>query len=520
MADEEKITQPAAGDVSSTSSGSKDLEATAAQNNDENEILVLKHHTSAEIESSGNWYDKSVSIFGHKVRYSNAMTQIIMVAFVIFMTPGMFNALSGIGASISDKSTSDNAAVALYSTFATIGFFGGTICNTIGVRSSLIFGGTGYALYAGSLLCFNHTENKGFVIFSGAILGVCAAVLWSAQGLVVLSYATEENKGKAIMVFWVIFNLGAVIGSIIPLADNMENQTSSANDGTFIAFIILMCCGSAIAFFMLPTSKVWKSDGSKVISQKHPNWKTELIDLFRLLIKEPKILFMFPMFFASNWFYTYQFNNVNHGMFNLRTRSLNSLLYWFAQMIGAIVLGLILDFKRFKRSTRAKIGWSILFLTGLAIWGGGLKFQLQFTREETESEPPLIEPMDFKDGKYIGPMFLYIFYGVYDAIFQTFVLWTLGALSNNPKKVALYAGFYKGIQSAGAAIAWRLDAIKVPYMDLFASSWGLVQGSLLIGLPLIWFKIKDHTDALKDGMDDVVGLEEIEVVKSNVEHKE
>lgn len=514
---EEKGTAPM--EVTSTSSGSKDLENRIE---DDQVHLELKHHTISEIEASGAWYDKTINIFGKKLHYSNAMVQICMCAFVIFMTPGMYNALTGIGASISDKPTADNASVALYSTFATIGFFGGTICNTIGVRASLMLGGIGYALYAGSLLSFNHNENKGFVIFAGAFLGVCAAVLWSAQGLVVLSYATEQNKGKAIMIFWVIFNLGAVIGSIIPLADNIENKGSSANDGTFIAFIVLMCCGSCIAFFMLPSSKVWKLDGTKVASDTHkfPNWKDELMDLFKLLIHEPKILIMFPMFFASNWFYTYQFNNVNHGMFNLRTRSLNSLLYWLAQMIGAIILGYILDLKRFSRPTRAKIGWTILFVLGLAIWGGGLKFQLEFTRDEVETVPPKITPMDYTEGRYIGPMFLYIFYGGYDAIFQTYVLWTLGALSNNPKKVALYAGFYKGIQSAGAAIAWRLDAIAIPYMNLFASSWALVQGSLVIAIPLLWFKITDHTDAMQDGLDNVVGLDEIEAVKSTTEHRE
>ena len=89
---------------------------------------------------------------------------------------------------------------------------------------------------------------------------------------------------------------GAVIGSIIPLAENMHNQGSSASDGTFIAFIILMICGSVLANFMLPISKVWKSDGTRVMTKTHPYWKDELIGLGRTLIKEPKILLMFPMF--------------------------------------------------------------------------------------------------------------------------------------------------------------------------------------------------------------------------------
>ncbi|KAK6455782.1 major facilitator superfamily domain-containing protein [Scheffersomyces xylosifermentans] len=494
---------------------SDNQKATSEFHENEHEHLALKKHSEEEIQSSGNWYDQKR--FGF--RYSSAMSQIVMLSIVLFLTPGMFNALSGIGASISDVKTSDNANVALYSTFASVGFFGGTICNTIGVRASLMFGGIGYALYAGSLLSFYHTENKGFVIFAGAFLGVCASVLWAAQGTIIMSYPNENMKGRAIMIFWIIFNLGAVIGGIIPLADNLENRGSAVNDGTFIAFIVLMISGVVVASFMLPMSKVWKSDGTRVSTKKHPYWLDELKGLGKLLWSEPRILLMFPMFFASNWFYTYQFNDFNAGRFNIRTRSLNSILYWFAQMWGALIFGNILDLKYFKRSTRARIGWGIVFIAGMAIWGGGLKFQLTFEREDVSSSdpnvPPRLTPIDFKDSNYIGPMFLYMFYGMFDAIFQNLILWTLGALSNNPKKVALYAGFYKGIQSAGAAIVWRLDALEKPYMDMFASSWALVHGSLLIAAPLVLFSIKDHTNVEDDGMDQVVEVDELISVKSN-----
>lgn len=474
--------------------------------------LELQRHSTEEIASSGKWYDKK--LVPGLPQYSHAMVQIVMLAFVVFMTPGMYNSLTGIGASISDVTTSNNAAVALYSTFASIGFFGGTICNMVGPKSCLIFGGLGYAMYSGSLLCFNHTQNKGFVIFSGAFLGICASCLWAAQGTIIMSYPTENTKGRAIMVFWIIFNLGAVIGSIIPLANNIHNKASSANDGTFVAFIVLMLLGSVIACFMLPMSKVWKADNTRVITQKHPYWKDELLRMARILRDKPSILFMFPMFFASNWFYTYQFNDFNLGRFDLRTRSLNSLLYWFAQMIGAIILGVLLDMTKMRRITRARLGWALLFITGMAIWGGGLKFQLGFNRDNTDPANPQLTPIDYKDGAYIGPMFLYIFYGMYDAMFQTYIFWSLGTLSNNPKTVALYAGFYKGIQSAAAAIAWRLDALKTPYIALFGSSWGLVHGSLLIAAPLLLFRITEHTSVEEDNLQELMATEELKSVKS------
>jgi hypothetical protein len=33
----------------------------------------------------------------------------------------------------------------------------------------------------------------------------------------------------------------------------------------------------------------------------------------------------------------------------------------------------------------------------------------------------------------------------------------MGTISNNSRKLANFAGFYKGIQSAGVAIIWRMD---------------------------------------------------------------
>ena len=74
----------------------------------------------------------------------------------------------------------------------------------------------------------------------------------------------------------------------------------------------------------------------------------------------------------------------------------------------------------------------------------------------------------------------------------------MGALTNNGRKLANFAGFYKGIQSAGAAIMWRLDDVKKPYINLFASCWALLAGSLIIGLPVILMKIKDHVTIEED----------------------
>lgn len=69
-----------------------------------------------------------------------------------------------------------------------------------------------------------YPKTGGFVIASGAILGVCAGLLWTAQGSLMLSYPTERQKGRFIGIFWAIFNLGAVIGASVSLAINFRSR--------------------------------------------------------------------------------------------------------------------------------------------------------------------------------------------------------------------------------------------------------------------------------------------------------
>src|SRR5579859_1688494 len=89
----------------------------------------------------------------------------------------------------------------------------------------------------------------------------------------------------------------------------------------------------------------------------------EFRGLFETLKTDYYILLLFPMFWASNWFYTYQFNGVNAYYFNIRTRAFNSLFYWYlpllicltrrlSQIFGAITFGTFLDWSRFNRRTR------------------------------------------------------------------------------------------------------------------------------------------------------------------------
>jgi hypothetical protein len=246
---------------------------------------------------------------------------------------------------------------------------------------------------------------------------------------------------------------------------------------------------------------IQRRDGSKVIIMKNPTWKSELLGLVETITTQPWIILLFPMFFASNTFYTYQGSCMNALYFNTRTRSLNNTLYWTSQIFGAILFGYALDYGKVRRTVRAKVNFATLFVLTMVIWGGGYDWQSQQApRSVVSAANSTYVTVDWTDGgkKYIAPMFLYIFYGFFDAAWQTSIYWYMGALSNSGRKSANLAGFYKAFQSAGAAVFWSLDANKLACNSELGATWGLLAGSLLIAAPVIWLKVKDTVTLEED----------------------
>ncbi|CAG8587728.1 6026_t:CDS:2 [Diversispora eburnea] len=399
----------------------------------------------------------------------------------------MFNALNGLGGGGQlDTHVASNANVALYTIFSVGGLFAGPIVNKFGPSKCMALGGITYALYSGSLLYYNNEKGDVFPIFAGGILGLGAALLWTGQGAIMMSYPTESDKGKFIGIFWAIFSLGGVFGSIVPIALNWNSTAGSVNDGTYIGFTILMGLGALLCLTLLPPSKVVRDDGKHINIKKFPNWKEEIIGVLKLFL-DWKIILLTPMFLASNWYYAYQFNAVNAFYFNIRTRSFNNLWYWAVQILSATIFGRFLDVNNLSRKTRGIYGLLIIAITITANWIGGLFFQLTFKRTDQ------ITQKDIFDSGFIEVLILYTFYGMNDAMYQCYAYWVMGAQTNDVSLLSKYAGYYKSIQSAGGAISFRIDAVNTNFLVELLICWVL----LTISIPctyIVILGIKDTSD--------------------------
>ncbi|PBK89147.1 hypothetical protein ARMGADRAFT_1083700 [Armillaria gallica] len=192
------------------------------------------------------------------------------------------------------------------------------------------------------------------------------------------------------------------------------------------------------------------------------------------------------MFFAFNS----ESSGFNGAIFNILARGLNNVCYWISQIIGSVLIGLLYR-KSISRRIRAHTGRTLLFLMLFVVHTWGCFYQKQCTRE---SVAPETDEMDNYDHGYTGRVWFYGFCGILDVMRQTTAYWLMGAMLNDPSKLALFTGFYKSIQSVGAAGIWRTDAVKTPYMDIFISEWALLVGGLVFALPMVILRIKNHID--------------------------
>ncbi|KAG0222077.1 hypothetical protein BGW42_006905 [Actinomortierella wolfii] len=424
-------------------------------------------------------------------RWASPLIQVLAIGVICFCCPGIFNALSSIGGGGQiDSNVDENASSALYACFSVVGLFAGAIHNKLGPKWTIFIGSLTYPLYAGSLLAYNHIQSAGFTIAAGAILGAGAGLLWTAQGAMMMSYPREQDKGKYIGYFWAIFNTGAVLGSVIALAINFSAPPGPLGDTTYGVFIALMVCGSLAALSLANPANVTHDNGDHIKIQPFPKWSTEMVAILKLFL-DWRMLVLTPMFVSSNWFYSYQFSVVNGVYFNTRTAALNNILYWGSQIFGSWSFARILDKKGLTRRKRALIGLTIISVAFSANWIGGIFFQKTFSE-------PLKKRADLTmGGSYVGPLILYMLYGINDAAWQTYCYWLMGTLSNDATVLSRYAGYYKAVQSAGAAVAWRINATGTAYMTQLIICFALLVASVP-GAFFFALRVKDHSDDIED----------------------
>lgn len=170
--------------------------------------------------------------------------------------------------------------------------------------------------------------------------------------------------------------------------------------------IILMCLGFPFALALPSAGRVQRTDGRKVILKRDLTFRHSFKIMWAIL-KQPKMLALVPLFIYSQWFLSYQWQ-YNFAYFTVRTRALNSMLFYLVGLISASLLGLWLDQSQFTRRRRAILAYFVLVTLVTTSWILGLVVQVHYERTS-----PTIDWTEFKYG--LGCL-VFILWGITDTM--------------------------------------------------------------------------------------------------------
>lgn len=238
---------------------------------------------------------------------------------------------------------------------------------------------------------------------------------------------------------WTSNVTGTSVGACVALGINWNAKSTSVPHSVYIVFIVIQCCSAGFAFFMLPPEKLVRYDGTKIALFEKVTITESLLETAKLFT-DFRILLMLPCFFTPEVFFPFQ-ASMNAYAFNLRTRTLNSLLNNLIQIPLTMGFGYILDNEKFgSRKKRAFIGitfdavWITSTYIAQTIWLASWKF-------DRSIPGPSIDCMD---PAYAGAVVIYMCYAAQYGIFQNMVLYVLGTLTNQPRNSADMGGLFVG----------------------------------------------------------------------------
>ncbi|KAG0649923.1 hypothetical protein D0Z07_4073 [Hyphodiscus hymeniophilus] len=404
-----------------------------------------------------------MAILKGKLRLNRPYNQNFIMGCILACLPGIYLALTGLGAGGGNPASQHVASITnsiLYGLFTFFGWCSGTILNYLGPKITICIGGLGYPLFAGTNWAFGKGAPAAVPLFGGAFLGFSAGLLWTGAGFISFAYGEEWDKGKYITQQWSLSSVGGTIGALIAFAVNVhQTDTSGVSSAVYIVFIVIMCSAIvATAFLIVDPRDVVRDDGRHIAIFKKPTVATEIKGVLSVAT-DPKIIILLPAMFAAEMCLA-PVSSINGYYFNLRTRSLNNLLFNFIMIPAPLCFSYVMDTPRL--GSRRNRGFAAVSILGAITIGAlvGLLGWIITENVDRHNTPPGV---DWSDSGFAGGFILYVLFGIVDSCFQIIVQWVLASLSNDPVLCARYAGTFKGTVSLGMCIAFTLDAQTVSY---------------------------------------------------------
>lgn len=331
--------------------------------------------------------------------YHTTLSNAFVIGAVGFLAPGLWNAMSNLGAGGAQEPYLVNAANALvFGIMGLLCLFGAPLANRIGLSRTLFLGAVGYPVYSAGLYANNRFGNTWLVLVGAVACGFSAGLFWASEGAVALGYPEPGKRGRYLNI-WLWFRTGGpLVGGAIVLALNHDAGAKAKGKvgyETYLIFIALQCVAAPLALALSPPEKVQRADGSKVVIRGEGSMRAEVRALW-VACKRKDIVLLLPIFWAA-YFNQYS-GNFQSYYFGVRARALTGFIVNLSSLLSSQLVSALLDYKGLRVKQRIVYGYWWVFLLHVVAWTYGWVIQEKYTRN-----PPAY---DWEDKGFVEGFFV------------------------------------------------------------------------------------------------------------------
>lgn len=446
--------------------------------------------------------------------YRTPVVQTSALGLVFFWVFAAYTTVQFYSASIYGSALAADCVSAVYLTFTVTCLVAPGIINKFGCRLAMFVGVLCYGnLVLASLIYFEYGGEgvrwaRRLVVAGGALLGAGASALWTAQGRLILQYATraeelqsiknhlnskssgDGSKGKAgtlMSIFWSIFQCSSLVGGSISFI--YYNRKPEGSTSLYILFLGFIFIGAIFTQFLLPPSMLQIHD--RVNEEKDLEMKSEQTPLIdssaqydrdesqsgknksggamnedlstKSWFEEAKgtvqifftreMMYLSPLFMYTGFNQPYQQATFGNRFFTKRSIGAELIIFHLMEILGAIVVGRFLDNEKSQcDSPRKRAMICMVFFVLINGTGNAIAFFQEISARHSLS--PIAN--DISEIRAIIPSTAFALWGFADAQIQVYCYWLIGSFYNSGHDHSRAVGWYKCVQSLGTAIGFFL----------------------------------------------------------------
>lgn len=416
-----------------------------------------------------------------------------MLLFTAFQTCSMVETIVLESAAKDSNGTFDGkgytSLAIIYAVFAPSNWIAPSVVAAFTAKWSLIAGASLYCVYIALFL----KPMTVTLYLTSALVGIGAAVLWTAQGNLLTVNSTRETRGRDTGIFWALMQGSLLIGNLFFFFTFNDQKdagiTSYKRMVLFGVLTIVGVCGMLLMFLIRSASVQSQSNVSESqsdISESENPSRVGALEAFKRSVqmfftKEMLLLcfcFAYTGLETSFWAGIYETSIGHTSSFGEAAKRLTGLCGVFVgigEIVGGAVFGLL--------GNRQKVGHGrdsvVLFGYIVHI----VCFYLIFLNSPDES--PLVETnqLPFLTPNAYLSMFCAFLLGLGDSSFNTQIYPILGALY--PEDSASACAIFKFIQALASALAFV-------YSSHLVLKWHLIIMTAFATLGSIFFFVVDR----------------------------